>query len=515
MKSGLKLLTAAVLLTACGDIAYVGGKYDSLDLSTPVAVGAGFVQIDEAGGRVWLFSPQADALDVATLETEGEIHRTVVGEDGHLYVLTRQPAAVVVVDPLAPGDAETYPLNAGFTDLAVSPDGRFAVAHFTPGAQSTDDAVLFSPNQIAIVDREAPAESAVRPLTLADAAPIRFTYAPPFTLADPATPHRYAVAVGAGALSFVNLEATDPAQQQRIVPLAEPGTGQGLVARDLLFSTDDPADPNDMTVFVLAAGSPEIFAIDLLPADPATGRVLQPAINQVGGGGSPSTMFAFNVDGRDKLLVTEASATTVMVIDVETSRSERVNVGRVVSRAVLWEAVEDGDVRPRALFYQPGTDVVYFAELDALEQQGQGAVRALALDGRVQSVQSVGSAGSPKAVAFYSDRAGFEVIDLAQRRSVAIPARLSLANFVVDGDWFFTVSRENDRLVAVDLRTSTPVEVEIPAAGESVSIADGTLLVEHREDAGWLTAYRVSAFTEGPFAEAYAYALTGLFDRED
>ena len=130
-------------------------------------------------------------------------------------------------------------------------------------------------------------------------------------------------------------------------------------------------------MFVLATGSAELFAIELLPADPATGRMLQPAINQISGGSRPVRMHAFQTIGRDKLLVLDGGSSRLTVVDVATSSATAIPLDRPITGALVWDQVISDEVCPRGLLYSPGSQIVYFAELDAIERQGTGALRAV------------------------------------------------------------------------------------------------------------------------------------------
>ena len=333
-------------------------------------------------------------------------------------------------------------------------------------------------------------------------------------MTDPETPLHFAVAIAASAVSFVDLTTESEVDRQRLVPLAEPSSGRTLVPQRVLFSSDDRSDPNDMTAFVLASGSPEIFAVDLLPADPATGRMLQPAINQVAGGVSPAQMHPFQIGGRDKLLVVDGGSNEVIVIDVPTSSATHIELERTVRGALLWDQVEAGDVRPRALFYSPGTNLVYFAELEAIERQGMGALRPMSLGRAVESIERAEVTGAAKAVARYSSGQGLEIINLETRAVVPIPASVTLGPFALAGDRLFTVTPYLEKLVAVDLLTGAPAEIEIPAAGTSVTVAGDHVLVTHDEPGGWVSLYEAANFSDGPTTEIYGFFLEGLFERD-
>src|SRR5690606_7437575 len=66
------------------------------------------------------------------------------------------PAALALVGP--EGTTTSYVLESRFDSLAVSEDGRYAVAYFGQGMGGQQD-FLFNPNEIAIVDLQAPPDA--------------------------------------------------------------------------------------------------------------------------------------------------------------------------------------------------------------------------------------------------------------------------------------------------------------------------------------------------------------------
>lgn len=515
MKS-LRFITAAALLTVAAGCDRDPGveTSESVTLGTPIAVGDHLVQLDETRDTVWAFTPVGgERLDQAAYEFEEDVFALYPMPDGRLLVLTAREPALYVVDLDEGTTSARVALGAGYDAVTISPDARFVLAHFRQGSSGTDDSVLFTANQVTVVDL-AGAEPSASEFTLAGVQPSRFVYAPPLTFTDATVQHHFVVAIADNVVSLVDLTTDDEANRQRIIPLAEPGTSRRIVASGISFSPDDPTDPYDVTMYIVASGSPAVFEIDLLPADPATGRLIQPAINQISAAAAPTQIHAFEAGGRDKLLVTDSGASQLGVIDVATSSATIVRIDRLSSRAILWDAVESELVRPKALLWQPGQSIVYFADLTNIERQGSGAMRALPLGSAIESVELVEATGRRKAVVRYQGGGGLDVLDLDSRRAIAIPSRVQLAAFRFAGDWLFTVAPSTARLIAVDLVNDRPVEIEIVAPGLSLDLVGDAIVVRHSDPFGWLTAYSLADFGEGAFGEAYGYAIHRLFDRK-
>ncbi len=341
------------------------------------------------------------------------------------------------------------------------------------------------------------------------------TFAPEFTLGDPDRPLRYAVVAGDSAVSFVDLTSDDDGDRQRLVPLSEPSSGRSLTPREVAFNVDDPSDPNDMTAYVLASGSDEIFAIDLLPADSATGRTLQPAINQITAVDAPLQMHRFFIEGREKLLVTSSSRAALAVVDVPTGNVARVALDRALPSALVWEAEDDGAVRPRALLYRAGDPIVFFADLDAIERQGTAAMRARRLGDAVRDIAMTETSGDLRAVAQYENQRGLSVLNLETQAETPIPSQVTLGSYEIAGDLFFTVVPGTRALAIVDLVTGSPAELPLDEPGVDVFAvpARNALVVSHGGSASWYSFFSLADLEAGPHTVLRSPLYRGLLER--
>jgi len=503
-----------LLLGACGDDG--GNDWDtSLEQPTVIETNGHFALVNGAWDELELLTPSSDSVAIAPFEAPGEIVTIRGVGDERIALITRPDTAFHLVDP-ATGNTETWPLDNPYDAFAVSDDGRFVVLYTSPSGSGDPDSILFNPNAVTVIDRDAPADAEPRTFSLTGPRPQTVTFAPAFTLLDPDAPKHMAVITGQSAVSFVDLTTDEDIDRQRLVRLTDPSTGRQLTPRSVVFSSDDPGDPNDVTAFVLASGSAELFAIDLLPADPATGREIQPAINQITTVTSPNELHRFVIDGREKLLVTGSGGLDIAVVDVRTNAVSRVQLDRPLTSAELFEEEADGAIRPRAILYRPGDALVYFAELDAIERQGMGALRARTLGGAVNAVEILETGGSRKALARYTNNTGLSVINIDTRTEVPIPARVQLGDFVIAGDLFFAVVPGTSKLGVVDLLTESVGELDLPAAGVSVHAALGAnaLLVVHDSDYGHVSVLSLATFTDGPHTELRGLFFDDLFDRE-
>lgn len=477
-------------------------------MGEPFAAGDRVVQIDERLGELWSIDadPGAERIEVARTVLGGEVLAHAVRADGVVVVVTGA-GQVLAVDPVAGAVVASRTVEAPFDALTLSDDGRFAVAWLTTSAPSTG--ILQTPTRIAVIDFDDD-QTAATELTLAGGRPTGVVFAPPFTLSDPTVALRYAVVLTNGAVSLVGLATGADAPEQRIVPLVEPGAAASLVPSLVAFDDDDPADPYDMTMYVAAASSTALYAIDLLPADAGTGRTVQPTINQIALPGAPQSLQRFDVAGRQKLLaMTPGHA---VVVDTATAAATDVAIGSA-SRALVWSDSETSGEVPRGLLWAPSTGLVWLVDLDLLEARGEGAARAIQLGGAAGSARLVGDAGRRRAVMTYQDARGLDIVDLQTRRSTAIQSTVQLGAAELVGDTLLTVTTSAATLAAIDVQTVAPIEVEMVEPGGALFVVGDAVLVAHSGWSGWFSAYSLASLQDGAFAQVFGFELEGLLDR--
>src|SRR5690606_33239539 len=143
-----------------------GGRDDRTEIAPsllePVALEHQLAFVDRAGGRALLVDVAAASPDPVVAELPpGAVRALRRPTQDELLVLCQgtpdsggdAPAALAVIG--ASGETTSYVLGSRFDNLAVSEDGRYAVAYFSEEAGPQQD-FLFNPNEIAIIDLGAP-----------------------------------------------------------------------------------------------------------------------------------------------------------------------------------------------------------------------------------------------------------------------------------------------------------------------------------------------------------------------
>jgi len=510
----LSIVALACLSSGCDS----EGRPEALIMPLPAVntevVGNNVLVYNHVWDELWIFTPDGSGVRRSVVPMDAELVRFVALPESEMAILTREPATLTILGSDATV-VDVVPLPSSYDRVHVDDSGRFFVFHYGPNSSGGVDDILFNAREMSIVDREATQGERVKTFTLAGFSPVDVVFAPEFTLMDPTRPKHYAVAMGPNALAFVDLTTTEDVDRQRTVPLVEPGSSRTVQPTGIHFSDDDPEDPFDMTAYVLVTGLDEIVAIDILPADPSTGREMRPSLNQLPTVVQPSQIHAYDVDGRTYLLVLGNVNEDIAIVDTATGAVERVSLGRRLSRAVLYEEDTASGVGQRALLYRPGQSVVVFVDLENLLRQGQSATRARVLGSSVSSIQISDVGGSRKAIVSYASSQGLGIIDLNRQVEVPITSRSALGEFVVVGDRFITTVSGVERLAVVDLVTESPSAVDIPARATGLEVLPGagTLVVVHPHSAGWLSFYNLAELASGPYASERGFYLNGFLNR--
>jgi hypothetical protein len=425
--------------------------------------------------------------------------------------------AVLVADPAAlvwwaegADRATTVRLPGAFDALSVDAEGGALVAWHRPGSEGAGRSVLFNPNEMVWVDLASLGSAApvVRPLVLTGPRPQALSFAPAFSLGG--DPLRYLAVLAQGTVSFVDPLTDDEDNRQRLVRLVDPSQERGVVPTEVVFSEDDPSRLDDMKAWVIVPGSRDLYVIDLLPGVEEQNRVLQPSINLVAVGGVLTSVVPFSLDGRRQLLVTTQSSAAALV-DAETNQISRVAMPPGTGRAMVYDRVEEGQVRPWAVFWSPGAAVLHFGALDQLQVQGSGALRPREVGGVIDTLSPL--PGSPDtALLTYRNGLGFGIVRLASRTEVPVPARVSLGAFVASGDVVLAPVRFDRRIVLLDTRTGATGEVELDHATERlVLLQQGAVVAAWHGQDRW-SFLRTATLEDGAFAFTEGLLLDGLLD---
>jgi len=530
-------VAVAALAPGCGGD--LDGYRQSWSVLPPVALDHSVAYVERASATAYVIDPADPGLRPA-LTGVGKNAVAAVRRNGQdqLLVLAqgeRGESGVAPTDAtltLVPGD-RTQPLptpiklGARFTALSQSPDGRFVVLHFAPGADSAAGGdVLFNPNQIAVVDLAAAAPMPVpRTLRSFGSVPLDVVFSPELTLPAAGRSLRLGVALSAGYVTLFDLEHGE--RTEITVSLTLPGDPSMLRPVQVLFEQLDAG--KEPTLFVRSEGSSDIVALRLtdVPAAERTdqGNDFRPVLSLLGVGGQPTDMQVFPGGPESKeprLLVVAPERSAALVIDPATSSTTTIPVGLPASRILLYQGPSPADPTPgpRALLVPlGGVAELGFLDLDQLEEQ-----RTRNLDTR-----TMGAAASALLPALerglviveHGDAGGLSVVDLGRRTIAPLvtEARASVALGATGSDKLWIVSGDSSRLgylvlpalAAWEVRLDAPVRAVLPLGPGR----DGKrwVVVDHPGSGGRITVLDAAAPGRETARASAGFLYTDLLQR--
>jgi hypothetical protein len=530
----------ALLAAGCGDL---DQRYrQPWQPLPPLALSTSVAYVEKASATALVIDPADPQLE-PRLVPVGKNPVLAARRTGHdeLLVLSQgvrdeagakpEEASLAVIAGDRARPARTFKLGSRFNTLAQSePDGRFLVLTFTQagGAARSGD-VLFNPNEIAVIDLDAPGETAPKSRTLRSfgGVPLAVAFSPPLTLPGEGRTLRLGVILSDGYVTLFDLEHGE--RVEITVPLAPPEDKRMLRPAQVLFDQKDPAQ--DPTVFVRADGSNDIFALRLgaVPAAERTdrGNDFRPVLSLLAAGVRPSDMALFDGDGGSRLLVVSPGSSEALVLDARTSRSTSIRLDAPASRILRFESPSPAEpkVKPRALLLALGgaVQVAGFLDLDRLEElrtrnletRPMGAVATGVVPfvdrGLVVVQHEAGAGGS-----------GLSVIDLA-RRTISPLVTDRIAQVVIGPpatDRLWVVPAGSARLGFLSISQLQPGEVRLDAPVRSVLALDPDrngrtwVVVDHQHPGGSLTVLDAARPERATARSSIGFLYTHLLDRD-
>jgi hypothetical protein len=384
------------------------------------------------------------------------------------------------------GKIREYPLNAPFDTIAQTERGRYAMLYFGGGA----DELLYSPNEVAVVDLEAEPDenNAVvrRSVETPGGPPTAVEVSPKFVIGD----LRREVAV---LLSESHVTLVDMVNSNRGETLVRLSSGDG---DDAVRPEQVRFDESRQEIYVRAANSNDIYVLRLEPSS----KDFKTTVSQIPVGDAPSDMDLFGPEGSRRLLVLSRGEAHVVTVSDSTSdegsdddESETAAPPRVVDveleteaeRLLLYETEvsgEDGkETRHHALLYRPGGRVLTFldlAEIDLYREQNLSFVEVREPIVRVEPLLDHNLA------LVIHDSSRLDVVNLEKRRVTSLTVNGPVQNAIYGAErprlW---IAPPGQHFVGyVDLQTGSTDEVLLnDPLSQLVLVPDEDLVVAIHE----------------------------------
>lgn len=490
-----------------------GGRDDRTEIAPsllePVALEHQLAFVDRAGGRALLVDVAAASPDPVVAELPpGAVRALRRPTQDELLVLCQgtpdsggdAPAALAVIG--ASGETTSYVLGSRFDNLAVSEDGRYAVAYFSEEAGPQQD-FLFNPNEIAIIDLGAPPAArnpSARTLESAGQTLRQVVFSPEMMIAGEA--RRLAVARFDSMLAIMDLGHLDrPAVtvSPNINPLFE----------EALFA------PEQAKIYVRGRASNDVYVLQFLESDGTRINDFTVSLNQLGAGRPPADMAVIGAADSERLLVAAGNA---LVIDADSNRVTELPLGASADSVLLFEgeAPLDPEVEQRALLYARQGSELTFLDLDRVEERTTRNLERISLN---QTFRELVRIDEHLVLLLYSG-SGLGLLDLEERTVAPISASITLDGAVADPalDRLWVAPPNQPRLGFLDLNTFHPSDLRLNAPIQklfSFSHLDAPrIAITHPSSLGHVTL--LDARDPRAFSRAvslYGFVYSGTFDQ--
>jgi len=478
----------------------------------PIPLKAHVAYVDSALDRVVTIDVTGDRPVVSHTAIGRRAVTAVPSANRHqLYVITRgeqaihageidQPPELWVVDAQHPEAAAVgYPVGSPFDRIAVSPDGKLAVAYFSAGG-TDPDGFFRNPNELAVIDLASPPSDtnpALDTIRAFGSVPDGIVLSPPMVVpgaSDP-TPRSFAFILSAGNLTV--LDATHPDRHEVSIRL-DLG-GPAVVPRQVVFA------PNTASAYVRSDHARDVLQVllEAQPPDPSDlhDNDFRAVVAELGAGGGPTDIAVYDdARGRRQLLAATPNTGEIVVIDADTAQFRSIRVADPIDRILVFPAGADAADAPSAVASPPhealfasvgaGLPRLYTLSLDHLDDPlTQPALVQITLDKPVRDVVPV--PGKDLAMIVHDDaRTVLGVVDLAHGTTAPLLGigKLDAYDFSPTGSHLIGATSGVARIgfVALDNLHPTDFRLDDPPA-HVLATANGKIFVDHADPFGHAT----------------------------
>jgi hypothetical protein len=501
-----RLAALALVLAACGDRADIWDKpipsqVDAFALTDRVAI------LDGPANRVAILTPRADQeLDRSFVPIgKGALRAETSPDRKRLFVLSsgdvprrrdaNEKASLTVID----GERiRRYPLESPHSGFAIDRRGRYVTLFAAPGDRQT--AFVENPNEIVIVDLEAPEDQGITTRTLRSfgGRPQRVTFTEPLSL--PGGLRRLLVVEtdqDVHLLDLDNVRAT-PRRPEITVRLTSGATAAALKPAAIVVDDGDPAKNDDARIGIRVENAPSVFTLTLvgstatIPEEPGTvPNDFRPEVNLTDVGGVPGDIAFVRTSVGLRLAAIVPTTRKAVLFDPTTSITTEVTLPEAYTKlSLVTNVLPNEEGADTALLYGTGgSRGVAFLSLGRAVGQTYRSVEVVSLASGIQRVVDVPEPRTELKVLEGDGANAFFVLNLASRTASPL-STLGSATIHVAPDsqnqrlWAF--QRGSGSLAQVKLDTLHPIplpldrpidrvfDIERPGGGRALIAIDRT-----------------------------------------
>ncbi len=487
-KATASLIALALGAGACGDRpevydAPIESQLQAFALTDRVAV------LDRPANRVALLTPRAgQGLDRTFVGIgRGAVRAEASPDQKRLFVLAagdvprrkdkNETPSLTVIEG---GSSRRFALESPHSGFALDPRGRYVALFAAPSSGLAQTSFVENPNEIVVVDLEAPADAAVTPRTLRSfgGRPQRVTFSDPLSL--PGGQRRLLVVEtdqDVHLLDLDNIRAT-PRRPEITMRLTSGATAGAVRPAAVVIDDGDPARNDDARIGVRAQNDSSVFMFTLVAAPPGAAEepdtVLNdffPEPNQTDVGGIPGEIVFVRTDAGLRLAAVVPSAKKAVLVDPTTSITVDVPLTEAYSRMSLITNVVGGAAgSDTALLYgSGGSRGVAFWSLGKTLDKNYRTVEVVSLASSVESVRDVPPPRPELKVLEGQGANAFFVLNLASRTAAPLTTLAQPTIHVApDGQRLWAFQRGSTQLAEVTLENLHPMPLPLDRSIDSV-----------------------------------------------
>jgi len=485
MKRGV-FAALGLVLSACGDRpevydAPIPSQLDAFALNDRVAI------LDGPANRVAMLVPRAgQELDRSFVPIGKAALRAETSPDRRrLFVLcpgdvprrrdANEKASLSVVEAER---VRRYALESPHSGFAIDRAGRYVALFAAPGDRQT--AFVENPNEIVIVDLEAPEDQAVTPRTLRSfgGRPQRVTFTDPLSL--PGGRRRLLVVEtdqDVHLLDLDNLRAT-PRRPEITVRLTSGGSATALKPAAVVVDDGDPARSDDARIGIRVDNAPSVFTLTLVAAtetqaaEPGTApNDFRPEVNLTDVGGVPGDIAFVRTAAGLRLAAVVPTSRRAVLFDPTTSITSEVELPEAYTKLSLVTNVvpNEGGADTALLYGSGGSRGVAFLSLGRAVGQTYRSVEVVSLASGIQRVLDIPDPRPELKVLEGAGANAFFVLNLASRTAAPLSTLAAPTLHVApDGQRLWAFQRGSGALAQVALDTLHPVALPLDRPIERV-----------------------------------------------
>jgi hypothetical protein len=358
------------------------------------------------------------------------------------------------------GETKRYALSARYSALAISDDGRYAIAYGASGSWATAD-------NVGIVDLELPPSD--KPIESTTVRALDGQGPSAVAFSPRGSRRRLAVLVMTDAVNVIDLE--HPERRDKVLPLKLPNGSPALRAKQVLFAGE--------RCFVQPDRGSDVLVLDFTDDGSAGG--FQAALSTRGTEGTLQDIAL--LEGGDSPRLLALGQSSLRLIDTVSGAGESSNTQGNFSVIHTFEGRSpfDAEPRQRAILYSQAGSKLGFVDLQTELRGSERGVEQLSLSGAIDDI--VFPSQQSIAIIAQSDNK-VSLVDLEERTISSFGVEGKVSHLVLDeraGVQQVWISTETGSLGSIDLARRAPRQLlldqaatfVLPVAGATPLLAVG------------------------------------------